>query len=93
MTILQQVEIVVTFMPYFRSIATHTVCDYRTNMKLISRGFQHVSAKYMYMEVKNDFADNNNKHFVTAFEAGSSRQGVGTVHASSNFAASHHFES
>ena len=25
--------------------------------------------------------------------AGSSRQGVGTVHASSNFAASHHYES
>ena len=35
MTILQQVEVVVIFMPYFRSIATHTVCDYCTNMKLI----------------------------------------------------------
>ena len=29
----------------------------------------------------------------TAVGAGSSRQGVGTVHASSNFAASHHYES
>ena len=35
MTILQQVEVVVIFMPYFRSIATHTVCGYCTNMKLI----------------------------------------------------------
>ena len=46
MTILQQVEVVVIFMPYFRSIATHTVCGYCTNMKLISRGFQYVSAKF-----------------------------------------------
>ena len=48
MTILEQVEVVVIFMPYFRSIATYTasVCGYRTNMKLISRGFQYVSAKY-----------------------------------------------
>ena len=46
MTILQQVKVVVFFMPYFRSIATHTVSGYHTNMKLISRGFQYVSAKY-----------------------------------------------
>ena len=46
MTILQQVEVVLIFMPYFRSIATHTVCGYHTNMKLVSRGFQCVSAKY-----------------------------------------------
>ena len=36
MTILQQVEVVVIFMPYFRSIATHSVCGYCTNMMLIS---------------------------------------------------------
>ena len=35
MTILQQVEVVVIFMPYFWSIATHTVCGYCTNMMLI----------------------------------------------------------
>ena len=35
MTILQQAEVVVIFMPYFRSIATHTVCGFCTHMKLI----------------------------------------------------------
>ena len=64
MTILQQVEVVIIFMPYFRSIATHTVCGYCTNMKLISRGFQCFSE----VLVKNDITDNDNKHFVTAFE-------------------------
>ena len=46
MTILQQVEVVVIFMPYFRSIASHTVSGYCTNMELIWRGFQYVSAKF-----------------------------------------------
>ena len=35
-------------------------------MKLISRGFEYVSAREV--QVKNDFTDNYNKHFVTAFE-------------------------
>ena len=46
MTILQQVEVVVIFMPIGQSIATHTVCVYCTNMKLILRGFQYVSTKF-----------------------------------------------
>ena len=63
MTILQQVGVVVIFMPHFRSIAMHTVCGYRTNMKLIAICFREV-------QVKDDFTDNNNKHYVTAFEGG-----------------------
>ena len=62
MTILQQVEVVVIFMPYFRSIATHTVCGYCTNMKLMK------GLPICFSEVQNDVTDNNNKHFVTAFE-------------------------
>ena len=65
MAILQLFEVVVILMPYFRSIAMHAVCGYCTNMKLISRGFQYVSAKYKYLEWRHD---NNNKHLVTAFE-------------------------
>ena len=40
--ILQQVEIVVTFMPYFRSTATHTLWLLQ-KIKFISRVFQYVS--------------------------------------------------
>ena len=66
MTILQQVEVVVIFMPYFRSIATHTVCvwllhRYEAHMKGLPICFSEV-------QVKNDVTDNNNKHFVTTFE-------------------------
>ena len=54
MTILQQVEVVVIFMPHFWSIAMHTVCCYCTNIKGLPICFREV-------QVKNDFTDNNNK--------------------------------
>ena len=58
MTILQQVEIVVIVMPYFRSIATHTVWllhKYEAHVK----GFQIC---FRDLQAKNDATDNN---FVT----------------------------
>ena len=66
MTILQQVEVVVIFMPYFRSIAIYAYCvwllhKYEARMKGLPICFSEV-------QVRNDVTDNNNKHFVTAFE-------------------------
>ena len=65
MTILQQVEDVVIFMPYFRSIATQycvwLLHKYEVHMMGLPICFSEV-------QVKNDVTDNNNKHFVTAFE-------------------------
>ena len=58
MTILQQVEIVVMFMPFVRSIATHTVWllhKYKAHIKGLPICFREV-------QVKNDVTDNT---FVT----------------------------
>ena len=66
MKILQQVEVVVIFMPYFRSIDRYAYCvwllpKYEAHMKGLPICFSEVS-------VRNDVTDYNNKHFVTAFE-------------------------
>ena len=66
MTILQQVEVVVIVMPYFRSIAIYAYCvwllhKYEAHIKGLPICFSEV-------QVKNDVTDNNNKHDVTAFE-------------------------
>ena len=66
MTILQQVEVVLIFMPYFRSIDRYAYCvcllhKYEAHIKGLPICFSEV-------QVKNDVTDNNNKHFVTAFE-------------------------
>ena len=66
MTILQQVEVVLISMPYFRSIDRNAYCvcllhKYEAHMKGLPICFSEV-------QVKNDVTDNNNKHFVTAFE-------------------------
>ena len=66
MTILRQVEVVVIFMPYFRSINRYAYCvwllhKYEAPIKGLSICFSEV-------QVKNDVTDNDNKHVVTAFE-------------------------
>ena len=66
MTILQQVEVVVIFMPYFRSIDSYAYCvwllhKYEAHIKGLPICFSEV-------QVKNDVTDNNNNNFVTAFE-------------------------
>ena len=65
-TSLQQVEVVLIFMPYFRSIDCYAYCvcllhKYEAHIKGLPICFSEV-------QVKNDVTDNNNKHFVTAFE-------------------------
>ena len=55
MTILQQVEVVVPV------ILGHIFGQYEAHIKGLPICFREV-------HVKNDFTDNNNKHFVTAFE-------------------------
>ena len=66
MTILQQVEVVVIFMPYFRSIDHYAYC-----VRLLHRYEAHIKGLpicFSEVQVKNDVTDNINKHFVTAFE-------------------------
>ena len=63
MTILQQVEVVVIFMPYFRSIAICAYCVW-----LLHKHEAHMKGLPICFSEKNDVTDNNNKHFVTAFE-------------------------
>ena len=64
--ILQQVEVVVIFMPHFRSIDRYAYCvwllhKYEAHIKGLQICFSEV-------QVKNDVTDNNNKYFVTAFD-------------------------
>ena len=66
MTILQQVEVVLIVMPYFRPMDRYAYCvwllhKYEAHIKGLPICFSEV-------QVKNDVTDNNNKHFVTAFK-------------------------
>ena len=66
MTILQQVEVVVIFMPYFRSIDRYAYCVWL--LHIYEAHIKGLPICFSEVQVKNDVTDHNNKHDVTAFE-------------------------